>query len=123
MLSRIRNAVAVHKQSTTVPYSRLKKSIADILQREGYVESVEIEKTGAYQELKITLKYDTARHPLVRTLKRISKPGCRTYVATKNIPTVLNNYGILILSTSRGIVTNTEARKLKVGGEILCEIS
>ncbi len=123
MLSRIRNAIAARKQSVALPHSRLKKSIADILQREGYIDAVEVEKTGSFQELKLTLKYDTKHSPFIRNLKRVSKPGCRSYVATKDIPTVLNNYGILILSTSQGVITNVEAKKLKVGGEVLCEIS
>ena len=123
MLSRLLKAIAAKKQSVVLPHSRLKKSIADILVREGYIEAVEVQKIGSFQELKITLKYDMRAEPIIRSLKRVSKPGCRSYVTTKDLHTVVNNYGILILSTSRGVVTNVEAKKMKVGGEVLCEIS
>jgi small subunit ribosomal protein S8 len=120
MLTRIRNASLVHKKEVVVPFSKMKKSIAEILVREGYVREVE-EQTDVHPFLVIKLKYADGQ-PVLQHLKRISKPGGRVYIKRDEIKEVLNGFGIAILSTPQGIMTNKEARAKNVGGELLCEI-
>ncbi len=120
MLTRIRNASAVRKTEVTVPFSKLKFAIAIILAQEGYVASVEKPEAGK-GDMKISLKYDKSE-PAIRRLQRISKPGHRSYAGYDALPRVLSDYGIAIVSTSQGIMTNKEARKRKLGGEVLCEV-
>lgn len=122
LLTRIRNASAVGKPTVAVPYSRMKQEILRVLKEEQYIADYEIMTLGGVKSIQISLKYINTL-PVIRILKKISTPGCRRYVKTDDIPTVRNNYGIAILSTSRGIMTNRQARKMKVGGELLCEIS
>ena len=122
MLTRIRNAQAVSKNEVLMPYSNLKFEIAKILKHEDYIDSVEKSEEAKFPQLKITLKYDENNEPAIKTINRISKPGQRVYVGKTKIKNVLNNYGISILSTSDGLMTNKEARRKGVGGEILCEI-
>lgn len=123
MLTRIRNAQAVHKTTVRVPFSTLKQHIVDILVTEGYIASatVELENEGSGSALVLTLKYLNQR-PAIRELKRISTPGRRVYAGTKGMPYVYENLGIAIISTSKGVMTNKEARRQRVGGEVLCEI-
>lgn len=121
MLTRIRNAQAVHKPIVRVPFSTLKQRIVDILVAEGYVAASTMEKDGSRSALVLTLKYLNQR-PAIRELKRISTPGRRVYVGTKGMPYVYENLGIAIISTSKGIMTNKEARRQRVGGEVLCEV-
>lgn len=121
-LTRLRNALRVHKSQVVVPYSRLKSQIADILAREGLIERVEREARGQ-GELRVYLKYDPTGRSLIRDLQRVSKPGRRAYVGRTEIPRPQDGYGIAILSTSHGVMTNREAQKLGVGGEVLCEVS
>lgn len=121
MLTRIRNAVAVKKPEVVLPFSKLKFSIAKLLETEKYLAKVEKFKTGQFDELKISLIY-TEKGPAIRHIKRISTPGQRIYVSGKEMPTVLNGYGTAVVSTSQGIMTNKEARKKNVGGELVCEI-
>jgi small subunit ribosomal protein S8 len=122
LLTRIRNASAVKKSTVVVPYSRMKQEIIRVLKEERYIEEYETVTVGGVKSIQIALKYvDT--FPVIRILKKTSKPGCRKYVRADDIPTIKNNYGIAILSTSRGIMTNRQARKLHVGGELICEIS
>ena len=106
-----------------MPISRMKKSLADILVQEGYVESARVEGSAPFEEIILTLKYDAERIPAIRGLRRISKPGSRTYVKNDRVPMVLNNYGIMILSTSKGLMTNRDARRAHLGGEIICEVN
>lgn len=123
LLSRIRNALKVRKPLVTAPYSRLKRDILAVLKQEGYIlDSVVVDEPGL-PRLQITLKYVGKKLPAIHTLKRISKPGNRVYANSKELPLVLNDLGIAILSTSHGIMTNREARKRGLGGEVLCEIS
>ena len=129
MLTRIRNASAVKKEEVVLPMSKVKYSIAKILEKEGWISKVEVIKTKSkknssfvFDELKLVLKYKKSGKPAVDSLKRISKPGCKIYVSKDNLPRVLNNLGIAIISTSKGIMTNKEARKNGVGGEVVCEI-
>ena len=120
MLTRIRNAQVARHDSVLVPMSKTKKSIADILLREGFISSVEIVGEENKQNLSIGLKYGEHGAKVISGLKRISKPGLRIYVGAEDIPTVLSGLGIAIVSTSKGIITDKEARKLNVGGEVLC---
>lgn len=120
-LTRIRNAQAANALSLSAPASRLKRSIAEVLQREGYIESVEEKIDGQKHLLVVTLKY-LNKAPFIRSLRRVSKPGCRVYRRASELPRVLSGQGFLILSTSSGIMTSKEARKRRLGGEVLCEI-
>lgn len=123
MLTRMRNALAVKQRQVVVPHSRLKQEIAELLAREGWVERVEKSDHDGHPALSIILKFDADDAPVIRKLIRVSKPGRRYYVKRSEIPTVLSDFGIAILSTSAGIMTNREARKRHLGGEVLCEIS
>lgn len=121
MLTRIRNAQMVRKEQVSLPYSKMKQRIADILKAEGYIRSVEINEETGRKEIVLELKY-VAKKPAIRKLTRISTPGRRVYAGTGKLPHVYDNLGVAIISTSKGIMTNNEARKQKVGGEVLCEI-
>ncbi len=120
MLTRIRNASLVHKKEAAIPYSKLKLSIAKILEREGYVSKVEETKTKPVF-IVVTLKYH-GRNSAIVHLERLSTPGHRRYVKKEKIEKILNGLGLSILSTPKGIMTGTEAVKKNVGGELLCEI-
>lgn len=121
MLTRIRNASAVKKTEVVVPYSKIKYQISKILEKEKYLEKVgEIEDKN--RNFKIFLRYNENKLPAMRSLRRISKPGKRVYIGKQELPYVLNNLGIAIISTSQGLMTNKEARKKGMGGEIICEI-
>ncbi len=128
MFTRIRNASAVKKLDTSMPMSKLKYEIAKILEREGWIKSVEVIAGGlnarrsSFDELKISLKYQKNGKSHINVINRVSKPGLRVYVDKDNIPTVLNNFGIAIISTSKGLMTNKEARAQKIGGEVIGEI-
>ena len=124
MLARIRNAALARHESTRVPASRLKRGVAELLKREGYISDVRSEKWGPSQHetLTIVLKYGRDRTCAFKGLKRVSRPGRRVYVRHDNIPLVLSGLGVSILSTSRGLMTNDEARTKRVGGELLCEV-
>lgn len=119
MLTRIRNAAMSGKTEVMVPFSKIKEKIAESLVNEKYLESSE--KIESEKALKLKIKY-VDNKPVITHLKRISKPGCRIYVSKDKIPKILNGYGLAILSTSSGIITDKEAKKMKVGGELLCEI-
>jgi len=121
MLTRIRNAQAVQKDEVLIPFSKIKFEVAKILKHQDYVEAVEKIEETKFPQIKIVLKYEN-HQPLIKNIKRVSKPGRRVYVSKNNIPTVLNSLGIAILSTSHGLMTNKEARRKGVGGEVLCEI-
>lgn len=122
MLTRIRNAQMVKKQEVLIPYSKFKFEIAKILKHEDYIVSVEKIEEAKFPSLKIVLKYDEANQPIINSIKRVSKPGQRVYVSKNNIASILNNFGIAILSTSSGIMTSKDAKKKGIGGEIICEI-
>ena len=120
MLTRIRNANAAKHSTVDVPASKMKTAIADILVREGYIEKYDLVDAGSYKKLHITLKYGADQNDKIITgLKRISKPGLRVYVNKDELPRVLGGLGIAILSTNQGVITDKEARKLQVGGEVL----
>ena len=122
MLNRIRNASAAKLKAAEVTHSRLKSEIAAILKREGFIRDVVIEGEGTRKMLSLVLKYDVDRNPTIRGLRRISKPGLRRYVSFDKIPRVLGGMGIAILSTPSGIMTDSEARQKRLGGELLCQV-
>ncbi len=120
MLTRLRNALAAKKTEVLLPFSKIKMALAEILEREGYILKAE-KIEGRFGEIKIELKY-VNREPAINCLKRISTPGRRIYAGKDRLPKVRNELGVAIISTSQGLMTNKEARKKKVGGEVLCEI-
>ncbi len=120
-LTRIRNAAAAGHEEVFAPFSKIKQEIARILQEEGYVWSYELDTKNKHPRLKVKIKYQDKK-PVVKTLKRVSKPGIRTYVGCDEIPKVLGGLGISILSTSRGIMTGAKAKKSKLGGELLATV-
>jgi small subunit ribosomal protein S8 len=122
MLTRIRNASAAGHRELTLPSSRVKREIARILVEEGFVESFSTQPGDVQEILSLQLKYVEGRTPVVSGLKRISKPGLRVYARKTEIPRVLGGLGLAILSTSHGIMTGSEARKLNLGGEVLCYV-
>ncbi|MGB5594013.1 MAG: 30S ribosomal protein S8 [Crocosphaera sp.] len=123
MLTRIRNACAVRHPTTEVPTTRMTRSIAQVLQEEGFIEGFEETGEGIKKYLVISLKYkERGRKPIINTLQRVSKPGLRVYSNRKDLPRVLGGIGIAIISTSKGIMTDREARRQNVGGEILCYV-
>ena len=120
MLTRIRNANTAKHDTVDVPSSKMKLAIADILVKEGYIASYEIVDDGAFKNIHMTLKYGADKNEKIITgIKRISKPGLRVYSGKDEIPRVLGGLGIAILSTNQGVITDKEARKLQVGGEVL----
>jgi small subunit ribosomal protein S8 len=122
MLTRIRNASLARHRELTLPSSRIKREIARILVEEGFIESYATQQGGVQESLTVQLKYVEGRTPVVSGLKRISKPGLRVYARKTEIPRVLGGLGMAILSTSQGIMTGTQARKLNLGGEVLCYV-
>ncbi|MCM3387706.1 MULTISPECIES: 30S ribosomal protein S8 [Bacillales] len=122
MLTRIRNANMVRHEKLEVPASNLKKEIAEILKREGFVRDVEYVEDNKQGIIRIFLKYGKENERVITGLKRISKPGLRVYAKTDEVPRVLNGLGIALVSTSQGLLTDKEARAKKVGGEILAYI-
>ena len=120
MLTRVRNAVVVGNPTVSMPASRTKIGIAKILAREGLVASCEVESGASQDKLVITLKYDEERRPAIRGLKRISKPGLRVYSGVRDIPRVMGGVGLVVLSTSKGLMTGSEAYRKRIGGEVIC---
>jgi small subunit ribosomal protein S8 len=121
MLTRIRNANAMKHETVDIPASKLKKEILEVLKKEGYIIGYKVIKGDVQDTLRVTLKY-LNNDRVVKGLKRISKPGLRVYAKNSEIPKVLNGLGIAVISTSQGVMTDREARKLKVGGEILAYV-
>ena len=123
MLTRIRNANKARFKSVNVYSSQMNTNIAKVLKKSGYINAFDnVKDENGQQMLKIVLKYPDAKRTLITDIKRVSKPGRRVYVKSDGIPKVLNGFGISILSTSRGVVTDQEARELNVGGEVLCNV-
>ncbi len=122
MLTRIRNANQMRYTEVVVPSSKLKLEVARILKEEGFIEDYKFEQTDAQGRILLTLKYGDKKERVITGLKRISKPGLRVYAKNTEIPKVLNGLGIAILSTSKGIMTDKEARKQNIGGEVLAYI-
>jgi len=122
MLTRIRNAQRMGHEALTLPASKLKQRLAEVLAAEGYIEAVAFNDDGHQGELVITLKYGHDKLPAINELKRVSRPGRRVYVSVDDIPRVKNGLGIAVISTSRGVVADRDARRDKVGGELLCTV-
>lgn len=120
-LARVRNAASAGKEEVLVPFSKMKAEIARILMEEGYIWSYEVDTTAKHPRLKLKIKYQ-GKKPVLRSLRRESKPGVRKYVGVDDIPRVLGGLGISILSTSRGLMTGAKAKKAKLGGELLATI-
>ena len=123
MLTRIRNANTAKHDTVDVPASKMKIAIADILLNEGYITKYDIVEDGNFKTIRITLKYGADKNEkVISGLKRISKPGLRVYASSEELPRVLGGLGTAIISTNQGVITDKEARKLKIGGEVLCFI-
>ncbi len=122
MLTRIRNAVMVGKPAVSLPYSKIKAAIADILVAQGYLVAVEKNQNGAFTVLDLTISGSKKAEREIHTLERVSKPGRRVYAGVAEIPRVLSGRGIVIVSTSSGIMTGHEARKKGLGGELICKV-
>lgn len=122
MLSRIRNASRARHERTVIPGSKLKEAVARVLKDEGYIKDFVLHRDDRQGEITVFLKYGEGNRPAIREIKRISRPGLRRYVAKDEIPPVLGGLGISILSTSKGVLVDREARRQSVGGEILCTV-
>ena len=122
MLTRVRNANSAHHDVVSMPYSKLKKNIAEILQAEGYIASWKIEEAEVGQTLTIDLKYGPNRERAIAGVRRVSKPGLRVYAKSTNLPRVLGGLGVAILSTSNGLLTDRQAHEKGVGGEVLAYV-
>lgn len=122
MLTRIRNANNARRDSVDIPSSKLKAEIARILYEEGYIKSYEVRRGDVGDIIRIHLKYNRDKTSAITGIKRISKPGLRVYASKDNIPKVLGGFGTAVISTSKGVLTDSEAKKLGVGGEVICFI-
>lgn len=122
LLTRIRNGIQAGQESIQVPGSKIKKAILERMLEEGYVTDVAWEDDGRQGMLSVRLKYDAAGQPVIDGVRRISKPGRRVYVGSDEIPRAQSGYGTVILSTSRGVITDKKARELGVGGEVICSV-
>lgn len=122
MLTLVRNALMARKERVRIPHSKMREKLCRILVKEKYLEGCEILEEEGRKYLDVQLRYGEDGRPAITTIRRISKPGRRVYAGRRELPVVLNHFGIAILSTSQGLMTNREARKTSVGGEIICEI-
>jgi small subunit ribosomal protein S8 len=121
-LTRIRNALMAKHETTDIPASKLKWRLAEILKAEGYISDAQLLGEGRHKVVRISLKYDPGEVSVIQSLQRISKPGRRTYVTADQLPRVLNGLGVAIVSTSHGVMSDRECRRLNVGGEVLCQV-
>ncbi|MFQ5464883.1 MAG: 30S ribosomal protein S8 [Thermodesulfobacteriota bacterium] len=122
MLTRVRNAVQAHHDELTLSSSKLKLEVARILKEEGYIKDFSLGREGKFPTMKIKLKYASGSDSVITKIERVSKPGLRKYVGKDDVPRVLNGLGIAIISTSRGLMTDTQAREAGVGGEVICRV-
>lgn len=122
LLTRIRNGLIARHVEVKIPHSRVKARIAEILMQEGYVQGVEVVPGEIQSEIRVHLKYTPSRDPVIKGLRRVSKPGLRVYKGRHDLPRVQGGLGIAVLSTSKGVMTDKDARRQKVGGEVLCEV-
>jgi small subunit ribosomal protein S8 len=122
MLTRVRNALDVERNYVTVPYSQLKARITDVLKREGYIWDYEVVEDGKFKAINILLKYGPNGERVISHIQKVSKPGRRFFSGPKDLRPVLNGFGIVILSTNKGVLSDREARRDNVGGEVLCEV-
>ncbi|MGV6862088.1 MAG: 30S ribosomal protein S8 [Putridiphycobacter sp.] len=121
-LTRIRNAQSAGHKVVEIPSSKMKKEITKILEDKGYILSYKFDEEGPQGSIKIALKYTSDNEPAIRNLSRVSKPGLRKYCGANELPRVLNGLGIAVLSTSKGVISDKEARKENVGGEVICYV-
>ncbi len=121
MLTRIRNAIAVNKHQVVMPHSKIKQGVAELLKNSGFVDGVDVEGEGISKKLIITINTENS-NARITEISRVSRPGRRLYASVDKIPTIKRGRGIVILSTSRGLMTGDEAKKSKVGGEIICKV-
>lgn len=122
MLTRIRNALAVNKETVEIPSSNMKKAIADIMLQEGYITDVKLVEDGFAGKLVVTLKYAGKKKPVINALQRVSRPGLRVYASVEDMPKVMDGLGIAVISTNKGVMTDKQAKAANVGGEVLCYI-
>ena len=122
MLTRVRNANMAEKKIVSLPHSKIKSEVARLLKQEGFISDFSVEDDNGKSILNLFLKYTIEREPVIQGLRRISKPSCRRYANAEEVPRVLGGIGIAILSTSSGLMTDSEAREKNIGGEILCYI-
>jgi small subunit ribosomal protein S8 len=122
MLTRVRNALIARHPKVDVPASRLKNELARILKEEGYVLNYKLTEEGSKKFIRLYLKYTPSNQPVISKIERVSRPGCRVYVGSKEIPRILGGLGINILTTPKGVMTGSAARREGVGGEILCQL-
>ncbi|MFR5858602.1 MAG: 30S ribosomal protein S8 [Clostridia bacterium] len=122
MLTRIRNANTVGHETVEIPASKMKKAIAEILKEEGYITDFDVIEDDKQGMIKVTMKYGSNKERVISGIKKISKPGLKVYAKANEVPKVLGGLGIAIISTSKGIVSDKEARKLGVGGEVICYV-
>lgn len=121
MITRIKNAFLANKSSVSLPHSKLKEALAKILEAEGYITGFAVKPTVPQKTIELELKY-IGKIPAITDVKRVSKPGRRVYTPVKKIPKALGGYGVTIVSTSKGVLTGSQAKKIGVGGELLCQI-
>ena len=122
MLTSIRNAQVLHKEALDIPFSNLKYEIAKVMERAGFLDKIEKEGRKVKRTIRVSLKYGEDKSPAISGLKRVSKPGQRIYKSFKDIKPVKSGFGIAVISTSKGLMTNKEARKQRLGGEVICEV-
>ncbi len=122
MLTRIRNAIQIERPFVDIPLSKVKVGIAEVLQREGYIWDFEVVEQEPQSVLRVNLKYSPTGERVIQKISRVSKPGRRVYVDYRNLPEVLDGMGICVMSTNQGVLSNREAKKNHVGGEVLCEV-
>ena len=122
MLTRIRNAARASHDSADIPGSRIKVNIAKVLKSEGYIKNFRVVSDGRHRMIRVFLNYDDQGQPVIGGVKRVSKPSCRVYCRHDEIPSVLGGFGISIVSTSKGLVTDRQAREMGVGGEVVCSV-
>ncbi|HVL81114.1 MAG TPA: 30S ribosomal protein S8 [Actinomycetota bacterium] len=122
LLTRIRNGLQARHSEVLIPHSKIKARIAEILMQEGYLSDVQIEPDPIQSRIRVTLKYTPDRRPVIKGLRRVSRPGLRRYSGRQGIPKVQAGLGVTILSTSRGVMTDRDARRSGIGGEVLCEV-
>lgn len=122
MLTRMRNALRIQRKAVTMPRSKIKVGIAEVLKREGYIDGYEVDESGPQGSIALKLRYGPNGEQVISSLRRMSKPGRRMYSSVSELKPVLNGLGILVLSTSKGILSDREALSARVGGEVLCEI-
>lgn len=122
LLTRMRNVNLLGRKSVTVPHSRLKEHVLDVIRREGFIDSFEVDRSGRFPQLRVSLKYGPDGEKVIRRMRRVSRPGRRVYKGVDELSPVLQGMGILVLSTSQGVLSDSEARTRRLGGEVLCEI-